>query len=154
MSGFERCCPVESKPVKIDPVLVRAAARQIKMWCLPMLFATRFSYVSSLRTLRSLHDLKLNHISFLQGAITVTNNRGIMNEDVGTIIAPYESVTFCVIEPFHRSAQTSPSCSCVTDKLLSREKASTAAKRFSYGVCFYNVVPCAHAKVVLRVGLL
>jgi hypothetical protein len=38
-----------------------------------------------------------------------------MNEDVGTIIAPNESVTFCVIEPFHRSAQTSPSCLCVTD---------------------------------------
>jgi hypothetical protein len=28
-----------------------------------------------------------------------------MNEDVGTIIAPNESVTFCVIEPFHRSTQ-------------------------------------------------
>jgi hypothetical protein len=75
------------------------------MWCVGRLLATRFLYVSSLRTLRPLHDLKLNHISFLQGAITVTNNRGIMNEDIGTIIAPNESVTFSVIEPFHRSAQ-------------------------------------------------
>ena len=85
--------------------LLGAAAQRIKMWCVGVLLASRFLYVSSLRTLRSLHDFKLNHISFLQGAITVANNRGIMNEDVGTIIAPNESVTFCVIEPFHRSTQ-------------------------------------------------
>jgi hypothetical protein len=74
--------------------------------CVGMLLVSRFLYISSLRTLGSLHDLKLNHLSFLQGAITVSNNRGIMNEDVGTILAPNESVAFRVIEPFHRAAQT------------------------------------------------
>jgi hypothetical protein len=65
----------------------------------------RFLHISSLRTLRSLDDLKLDRISFLQRAVAVASDRGIMYENIGAIVAPDEAVTFCVIEPFYCSVQ-------------------------------------------------
>ena len=85
-------------------VSVKRTENGQQLWCVGMLLA-RFLHISSLRTLRPLDNLKLNNISFLQGAITVANNRRIMNEDVGTVIVPNKSVAFCVIEPFYRSVQ-------------------------------------------------
>ncbi len=53
-----------------------------------------FLYVGRLRTLRSLDDLKLDGISFLQRAVAVASDCGIMDENIGAIVAPDEAVTF------------------------------------------------------------
>ena len=67
--------------------------------------ALDFSNIGSLRPLRSLHNLELDHVSFLQSAITFTNNRGIVNENIRAIVAPDEAIPFRVIEPLHGATQ-------------------------------------------------
>jgi hypothetical protein len=64
-----------------------------------------FLYVGSLRTFRSLHYLELNDISFLESAIALAYNRGIVNENVWAVVAPNEAVPFRVIEPFYGATQ-------------------------------------------------
>jgi hypothetical protein len=53
-----------------------------------------FLHVGCLRTFRSLDDLKLDRISFLQRTVAVTGDCGIMDENIGAIVAPDEAVTF------------------------------------------------------------
>jgi hypothetical protein len=65
----------------------------------------RFLDVGSLRTFRSLHNFEFDHISFLQSAVAVSNDGGIVDEDIGAIVAPDEAVTFRVIEPFYGATQ-------------------------------------------------
>jgi len=56
--------------------------------------ATRPCDVGGLGTFRSLHNFKFHRVSFLQGAITIADNGGIMDKNVGAIIAPDEAVSF------------------------------------------------------------
>ena len=56
--------------------------------------SSRFLDVGCLGSLRALHDLKLDWISFLKSAITVSDDRGIMNENIWAIFAPDEAVSF------------------------------------------------------------
>jgi hypothetical protein len=60
--------------------------------------------VGSLRPLRSLNNLELDRISFLQSAITIAGDCRIVDENVGTVVAPYEPVPFGIIEPLYRSS--------------------------------------------------
>jgi hypothetical protein len=65
--------------------------------------SSRFLNVSCLGSLRALHDLKFDWISFLKSAITVADDRGIMNENIWAIFAPDEAVSFRVVEPLDSS---------------------------------------------------
>jgi hypothetical protein len=62
-----------------------------------------FGDVRRLGSFRALHDLKLYRISFLERPVAIADDRGIMYEDIGPIITPYESVTFGIIEPLNCS---------------------------------------------------
>ena len=62
--------------------------------------------IGSLRALGPLHDFKLDRLSFLQGSVTVTDDSGIMDENIGAIVAPDESVSFRIVEPFYRTTQS------------------------------------------------
>jgi hypothetical protein len=59
---------------------------------MPYYDSTGFLYVCRLRTLRALHDLKLDEVSFLQSAVAVADDRGIVDKDVRTVVTPNEPV--------------------------------------------------------------
>jgi hypothetical protein len=63
-----------------------------------------FLNVGSLGALGALNNLKLDRISFLQSAIAVAGYCRIVDEDVGAIVPPDETVTFGIIEPLYRSS--------------------------------------------------
>jgi hypothetical protein len=65
--------------------------------------SSRFLDVSCLRPLGPLYDLKFDWISFLKSAITVSDDRGIMNENIWAIFAPDEAVSFRIVEPLDSS---------------------------------------------------
>jgi hypothetical protein len=60
-------------------------------------------HVRCLWAFRSLDDLELYGISFLQSAVAIPHDSGIMNKYVWTIVSPYEAVPFRIIKPFHGS---------------------------------------------------
>src|SRR5437879_8304520 len=64
-----------------------------------------FLHIGSLRTLRSLHNLELDRVSFLQSAITFSDDGRIMNEYIRAVIASDKAVPLRVIEPFHGATQ-------------------------------------------------
>lgn len=51
-------------------------------------------YVRGLGAFRSLDDLELYRVSFLQRAVAIPDNRRIMDKYVWTIVAPDESIPF------------------------------------------------------------
>lgn len=67
--------------------------------------AARFLHVGGLWTLRPLHDFEFDDISFLQCAVTVSDDGGIVNEHIRAIVTPDEAITFGVVEPFHGATQ-------------------------------------------------
>src|SRR5712672_3974890 len=67
-----------------------------------------FLHVGSLRTFRPLHNFEFDYISFLQCAVTVSDDGGIVNEHIRAIVTPDEAITFGVIEPFHGATQAYP----------------------------------------------
>ena len=69
------------------------------------ILAGRFLNVGCLRTFWSLHNFEFDHVPFLQCAVAVPHNGGIVNEHIRAIVAPDKAVTFCVIEPFHGATQ-------------------------------------------------
>jgi hypothetical protein len=73
-----------------------AGTRQLVLAC--------FLHVCRLRTFRPLDDFKLDRISFLQSAIAVASDCGIMYEHIRAIVTPDEAVPFRIIEPFNRSS--------------------------------------------------
>ena len=60
--------------------------------------------VGRLGTLRSLDDFKLDRISFLQSAIAVTYDCGIVDKNIRAIIAPDEAIALRIVEPFYSSS--------------------------------------------------
>jgi hypothetical protein len=66
----------------------------------------RLAYVRRLRTLLTFGDFELDLITLLQALVSLGCNRAVVNENVGTICASDEPVTFRIIEPFHRTFQT------------------------------------------------
>jgi hypothetical protein len=51
-------------------------------------------YVRCLGAFRSLDNFELYRISFLQSAVAIPHDSGIMNKNIWTIVAPYESIPF------------------------------------------------------------
>jgi len=51
-------------------------------------------HVRCLRPFRSLDNFELYRISFLQAAVAISQDCGIMNKDVWTIVSPYEAIPF------------------------------------------------------------
>jgi hypothetical protein len=72
---------------------------------LVVLLACQLLYICCLRTFRSRGDLKLDRISFLQRAVAVTSDCGIMDENIGTIVAPDKAISFRIIKPFYVTDQ-------------------------------------------------
>jgi hypothetical protein len=60
-------------------------------------------HVRRLGSFRSLDNLELYGISFLQGAVAIPHDSGIMNKYVWTIVTPYEAIPFRVVKPFDGS---------------------------------------------------
>jgi hypothetical protein len=52
------------------------------------------AYVSGLRPLWTLHNLKFNYITLLQGPIAISGDGRVMNEEIRTVIPPDETVAF------------------------------------------------------------
>lgn len=67
----------------------------------PVPDALNGNHVCSLKALRSFDHLKFNCRTFLEIAITVSLDGGIMDEDVFTLVALNEAVTFGRIEPLY-----------------------------------------------------
>jgi hypothetical protein len=51
-------------------------------------------HVGCLRSFWPLDDFKFDRISFLQSAVAIACNCGVMYEDIGAVVAPDEAVTF------------------------------------------------------------
>jgi hypothetical protein len=54
-----------------------------------------------LRAFRALDYFKFDGITFLQRAVTIADDRGIVDEHIGTVFTANESVSFRIIEPLH-----------------------------------------------------
>ncbi len=55
---------------------------------------TGFRHVRRLGTFRPLDYLELDRIALLKSTVTITHDRGIMNEHIRSIISPNETVAF------------------------------------------------------------
>ena len=51
-----------------------------------------YNDVGGLGAICPLHNFKLDRVTFLQGSITFSYNRCVMDKDIRTGIAPYETV--------------------------------------------------------------
>ena len=51
-------------------------------------------HVGCLRSFRPLDDFKFDRISFLQSAVAIAGDCGVMYEDIGAVVASDETVTF------------------------------------------------------------
>lgn len=61
--------------------------------CRPhLLLAPSFSDVGCLRTFGALDDLEFDKIAFLHSAVTVSNDTGIMNKNISSIVRSDEAV--------------------------------------------------------------
>ena len=60
---------------------------------------SRFCYVGGLRTFRPLNNFKLYRISFLQSPVTFAVDCCVMDKNVRTILASYETVSLGIIKP-------------------------------------------------------
>jgi hypothetical protein len=57
--------------------------------------------VRRLRTFWSLGNLKLYFIAFVKDFKSILLNRGIVNEDITSIISGNEPITFLLVKPFN-----------------------------------------------------
>jgi hypothetical protein len=69
----------------------------------PRTTLTGLCYVCCLRPFRALDYLKLDRITLLQRAVTISDDRRIVYEDIRPVFPAYESVSFRVIEPLYCS---------------------------------------------------
>jgi len=63
----------------------------------------RFGHIRRLGAFRSLHDLELDRVSFLQRSVAIPEYRRVMYEHIGPVFPPDESIPLRIIEPFHSS---------------------------------------------------
>jgi hypothetical protein len=54
----------------------------------------------SLGSFLALNDVELDVVAFFEALISVKLNCRVVDEDIGAVFAPDESVAFCVIKPF------------------------------------------------------
>ena len=60
-------------------------------------------YVLCLKALGAVGDAKLHRLAFLQTLKSIRLDSGEMHENISAIAAADETISFCVIEPFHCS---------------------------------------------------
>src|SRR5713101_2918412 len=60
---------------------------------------TGFRHVRRLGTFRSLDYLELDRVALLKSTVTLSHYRGIMDENIWSIISPNETISFLVIKP-------------------------------------------------------
>jgi hypothetical protein len=58
-------------------------------------------HVCGLRAFCALHNLKFDRITFIQGSISFSHNRCVMNKDIWTVTAPDETIALRIVEPLH-----------------------------------------------------
>jgi hypothetical protein len=66
-------------------------------------------YVPSLRSFCTLDDFEFNRIPLVQRSVPLTNDCGVMDKNIGAIIASDESISFCIIVPFDLTSHSSSS---------------------------------------------
>jgi hypothetical protein len=62
--------------------------------------------ICCLWTFSPFDNFEFDVIPLLKSAITIPDDRGIVNKDVRTIIAPYEAIALGVVEPLYDSAHS------------------------------------------------
>jgi hypothetical protein len=62
-------------------------------------------YVCSLRSLLTFGDFEFHLVSLLQALISFRVDRAVVNENIWSICAADEPVTFCVVKPLHGTFQ-------------------------------------------------
>ena len=60
-------------------------------------------YVLCLKALGAVGDVKLHRLAFLQTLESIRLDSGEMHENISAVAATDETISFCVIEPFHCS---------------------------------------------------
>jgi hypothetical protein len=60
-------------------------------------------YVLCLKALGAVGDVKLHRLAFLQAPESIRLDSGEMHENISAVAAADETISFCVIEPFHGS---------------------------------------------------
>ena len=58
-------------------------------------------HVGSLRAMRALHQLKFDHIALVQVAISLSDNRCVVDKDVRAPTALDKTVPLFTVEPYH-----------------------------------------------------
>jgi hypothetical protein len=55
--------------------------------------------LSGLEALRALFDLEFDLLALFQGVISFAKDRGVMHEDIRTVVAGQETIAFAIIKP-------------------------------------------------------
>ena len=58
-------------------------------------------YLVGLRAFASLDDVEFDFVTFFQTFIAFELDGTVMDEDIGSVIAAEEAVSFCVVKPFN-----------------------------------------------------
>jgi hypothetical protein len=66
---------------------------------------THFGDFGCLGALWSLDNFELHRVPFLQSAVAIASDGGIVNENVWAIIAPDEAISLGIIEPLNSALQ-------------------------------------------------
>lgn len=59
--------------------------------------------VSGLRPFLAFDDFEFDLVTLLQALVAFGTDRAVMNKNIGAILAPDETKSFCIIEPLDRS---------------------------------------------------
>src|SRR5215475_5334647 len=63
----------------------------------------RLGHIRRLGAFRSLHDLELDRISFLQRSVAIPDNRRIVDKHIRSIVPADEPIPLGIIKPLHSS---------------------------------------------------
>lgn len=62
-----------------------------------------FAYIGRLRAFLSLHDFKLNFVTFLKAFIAIAGDRAIVNKHIWPAVASQKAIPFRVVKPLNSS---------------------------------------------------
>src|SRR3954463_6329928 len=68
--------------------------------------SSRFGHICGLRAFLPLRNLKLYRIALLQAFVSFGTYGAIVNENIRSVVAPYEPITLRVIEPLDSAFHT------------------------------------------------
>jgi hypothetical protein len=58
-------------------------------------------YLVCLRAFLTFYDIEFDVIAFFEAFVSIRLDGAVVHEDIGTLIASDEPVTFCIVEPLH-----------------------------------------------------